>query len=118
MDAPLGLLARRFQGGNRNGMGENGRAYVYMLTNYRGNVLYIGSTEELGTRIDQHKKRLIPGFTQKYNVHKLVYFEEHPNVESAETREKQLKGKNRSKKNAIVESINPQWNALSSKVVS
>ena len=93
-------------------------AYVYILTNYRGNVLYIGSTEDLRTRIDQHNRRLIPGFTQKYNVYKLVYFEEHPNVGSAQTREKQLKGKNRSKKNAIVESVNPQWNDLSSKVVS
>ena len=92
-------------------------AYVYMLTNYRGNVLYIGSTEDLKTRIDQHKQRLVPGFTQKYNVYKLVYFEQHPNAGSAELREKQLKGKNRSKKNAIVESVNPQWNDLSSKIV-
>lgn len=95
----------------------NKRAYVYMLTNYWGNVLYIGSTEDLKTRIYQHKKRLIPGFTQKYNVYKLVYFEEHSSEESAITREKQLKGKTRAKKNAVVESINPEWNDLSSKAV-
>lgn len=93
------------------------RAYVYMLTNYWGNVLYIGSTEDLKTRLYQHKKRLIPGFTQKYNVDKLVYFEGHPNLESAEVREKQLKGKARAKKDAVVESTNPEWNDLSSKVV-
>ena len=80
--------------------------------------MYIGSTEDLKSRLCQHKKRLIPGFTQKYNVDKLVYFEEHPSVESAETREKQLKGKGRTKKNRLVESANPQWNDLSSKVMS
>ena len=87
-----------------------------MLTNFRGNVLYIGSTEDLRTRLGQHKKRLIPGFTQKYNADKLVYFEEHPSLESAELREKYLKGKNRAKKNVIVESLNPKWNDLTSTV--
>ena len=96
--------------------GPNQKGYVYMLTNYWGNVLYIGSTEDLQTRLYQHKKGLIPGFTQKYNVKKLVYFEEHPRLESAELREKQLKGKTRAKKNAVVESINPKWDDLSSKV--
>ena len=88
-------------------------AYVYMLTNYWGNVLYIGSTEDLKTRLYQHKKRLIPGFTEKYNVDKLVYFEKHPNLASAELREKQLKGKSRAKKNSVVEATNPKWNDLS-----
>jgi len=97
-------------------MQESKKAYVYMLTNHWGNVLYIGSTEDLKTRILQHQQGLIPGFTQKYRVKKLVYFEEHPDVGSAETREKQLKGKNRAKKNKIVESINPQWNDLSLRV--
>mgnify|MGYP001613480343 CR=1 FL=1 len=96
---------------------EEGKAYVYILTNYWGNVMYVGSTEDLGTRLYQHKKRLIPGFTQKYNVEKLVYFEEHPNTQSAEIREKQLKGKTRAKKNKLVETVNPQWNDLSSKFV-
>ena len=95
---------------------EEKKAYVYMLTNYWGNVLYIGFTEDLKTRNSQHKKRLIPGFTEKYNVHKLVYFEEHPNVESAERREKQLKGKSRAKKDKIVISANPKWNDLFSKI--
>lgn len=96
---------------------KNRKAYVYMLTNYRGNVLYVGSTEDLKTRLYQHQRRLIPGFTQKYNVYKPVYIEEHHSLESAEKREKQLKGKTRAKKNAIVASINPEWHDLSSKVV-
>ena len=92
-------------------------AYVYILTNYWGNVMYVGSTDDLKARLYQHKKRLIPGFTQKYDVDKLVYFEEHPSVESAEAREKQLKGKARVKKNRLVESASPQWHDLSSKLV-
>lgn len=89
------------------------RAYVYCMTNARGNVLYIGSTEDLKTRVDQHKKRQIAGFTRKYNVCKLVYFEKHLNIECAERRERELKGKNRAKKNALVESANSEWRELS-----
>ena len=92
------------------------RAYVYILTNYWGNVMYIGSTEDLQTRLYQHRKRLISGFTQKYNVDKLVYFEEHLSIASAEAREKRLKGKARAKKNLLVESLNPQWRDLSSRI--
>jgi len=95
---------------------EGERAYVYLLTNFRGNVLYIGSTVDLKTRLSQHKRRLIPGFTQKYNVDELVYFEEHPSLESPEIREKYLKGKSRAKKNVIVESINSKWDDLSSRM--
>lgn len=89
------------------------RSYVYMLTNRWGNVLYVGSTEDLKTRLDQHRRRVVPGFTEKYNVDKLVYFEEHSSLESAQAREKYLKGKTRAKKNAVVESTNPDWNDLS-----
>lgn len=67
---------------------EKKKAFVYMMTNYWGNVLYIGSTADLKTRVYQYKKGLIPGFTQKYKVCKLVYLEEHLDVDSAETREK------------------------------
>ena len=81
--------------------------YVYMLNNDKGNVLYIGSTEDLRKRVYFHKRRLIPGFTKKYNVHRLVYYETHSSLEAAEVREKQLKGKTRAKKNILVESINP-----------
>ena len=87
-----------------------------MLTSFWGNVLYIGSTEDLRTRLDQHKKRIIPGFTEKYKCNKLVYFEEHPDLESALMREKYLKGKTRAKKNGVVESMNTAWEDLSMKV--
>lgn len=95
---------------------ENQRCFVYMMTNYWDNVLYIGSTTELKARVNQHKNGLIPGFTAKYKVCKLVYFEEHSDLSTAELREKQLKGKNRSKKNTIVESVNPEWRDLISKI--
>ena len=60
-------------------------AYVYMLTNDRGNVLYTGSTQDLRRRVYFHKRRLILGVTSKYNVHRLVYYETHPTFEAAET---------------------------------
>ena len=87
-----------------------------MLTNDRGNVLYIGSTEDLRRRMYFHKRRLIAGFTKKYNVHRLVYFETISSLEAAEVREKQLKGKTRAKKSALVESKNPSWSDLSSQI--
>lgn len=90
--------------------------YVYILTNDKGNVLYIGSTEDLKKRIYFHRHRLIPGFTKKYNVHRLVYYETYSGLEDAEQREKQLKGKTRAKKNALVESVNPTWHDLSSEI--
>jgi putative endonuclease len=87
---------------------EGKKGYVYLLTNDRGNVLYIGSTQKLKARLDQHKPCLIPGFTKKYNVHELDYFEEFQDLDLAEIREKQLKGKKRTKKNEIVQSVNPK----------
>ena len=86
--------------------------YVYILTNWNNNVIYIGVTNNLERRIYEHKNKLIQGFTFKYNVDKLVYFEITSNVDDAIKREKQLKGWNREKKNNLIESINPQWNDL------
>ena len=83
-----------------------------MLTSDRGNVLYIGSTDDLKKRIYFHKNRLIPGFTKKYNVHKLVYFEEHHDLTSALVREKYLKGKIRAKKNKLIAIMNPEMKDL------
>jgi len=82
-------------------------AYVYVLTNDRSNVLYVGATDNLKSGLYHHKHRLVPGFTKKYNVHRLVYYELHDSMESARIREKQLKGKTRAKKDAVVESMNP-----------
>lgn len=87
--------------------------YVYILCNDRKTVLYVGSTANLVKRIYAHKKRLIPGFTRKYNVHRLIHFEQYPSMEQARTRERYLKGKTRAKKIALIETANPSWQELS-----
>lgn len=84
-----------------------GQGYVYILTNDRLNVLYIGCTNNLRKRLLHHKRRLVPGFTKKYNVHRLVYFEEQLDINIARQRERQLKGLSRAKKDALVTSMNP-----------
>lgn len=89
-------------------------AFVYMLTNDRGNVLYIGATEDLKDRLYFHKNRMIPGFTRKYNVHRLVYFERHVDIDAAKRRERELKGKSRLKKDLLIRSTNPTFSDLSS----
>jgi len=93
-------------------MQEKKNAYVYILSNDRGNVLYIGSTAEIRKRIYLHKKRLIAGFTKKYNVHKRVYYEVGDNIHSAIAREKQIKGGSRQKKIDLINSLNPEWKDL------
>ncbi|MBE6040269.1 MAG: GIY-YIG nuclease family protein [Clostridiales bacterium] len=87
--------------------------YVYILTNKFNNVMYIGVTNDLVRRVYEHKNKLVEGFTSKYNVDKLVYYEQTSSVEAAIEREKQLKGWKRDKKNALVESFNPEWKDLS-----
>jgi putative endonuclease len=80
-----------------------------MLSNVKCNVLYTGVTANLKERLYLHKKRLVPGFTKKYNVDRLMYFESFSSIEAARERERQLKGKSRAKKNAIIEASNPLW---------
>ena len=87
--------------------------YVYMLSNWDDSVLYIGVTSNLQRRLYEHRNGLVEGFTKKYNVHKLVFFEATSDVYSAISREKQLKKWNRAKKNALIEMQNPQWKDLS-----
>jgi len=87
--------------------------YVYILTNKRNNVLYIGVTSNLEGRVWQHKNNENCGFTAKYNVNRLVYYEEFEYVEDAIRREKQLKGGSRVKKIKLIESINHEWLDLS-----
>ena len=91
--------------------------YVYMLTNKNNNVLYTGVTNDLKRRLYEHKNKLVDGFTQKYNVDKLVYFEITNDVNSAIAREKQIKGWTRAKKNALIESKNSQWCDLTESVM-
>ncbi|MBR3293663.1 MAG: GIY-YIG nuclease family protein [Oscillospiraceae bacterium] len=87
--------------------------YIYILTNWNNKVMYIGVTNDLVRRIYEHKNQLAGGFTQRYNIHKLVYVEETGDIKAALAREKQLKGWRREKKNALVESQNPAWKDLS-----
>ncbi len=87
--------------------------YVYILTNFTNNVMYIGVTNNLQRRIYEHKNKLVDGFTKKYNVNKLVYFEEYRDIKNAIAREKQLKKWRREKKNILVETQNADWEDLS-----
>ena len=93
-------------------MPTENRYYVYLLTNWNHRVMYLGVTNDLVRRIYEHKNKLVKDFTEKYNVNKLVYFEETGDVRSALTREKEIKKWRREKKNALVISINPEWKDL------
>ena len=87
--------------------------FVYILSNWDDSVLYIGVTSNLPRRLYEHKNGLVDGFTKKYNIHKLVYFEQTNDVYSAISREKQLKNWSRSKKNILIQQANPLWKDLS-----
>lgn len=87
--------------------------FVYFLTNKNNNVLYIGVTSSLEKRIWEHKNKMTEGFTEKYNVNKLVYFEAFMDSENAIQREKQLKNWSRFKKDVLVNKVNPEWKDLS-----
>ena len=88
-------------------------AYVYILSNKRNGTLYTGVTSNLVKRIFEHKEKVVSGFSAKYNLDLLVYYEEWWNIEEAIQREKQLKAGNRKKKLSLIESINPDWKDLS-----
>jgi putative endonuclease len=76
-------------------------------------VLYVGVTNDLERRLFEHRHKLVPGFTAEYDVNRLVYFQSTPNVLAAIAREKEIKGWRRSKKAALIESVNPHWDDLS-----
>jgi putative endonuclease len=83
--------------------------YTYILASKKNGVLYIGITNDLLRRVHEHKQHMVEGFTKKYFVHRLVYYEEAADVESAIQREKQLKKWNRAWKIALIEKDNPEW---------
>jgi len=83
--------------------------YMYILASQKGGTLYTGMTNSLRHRIVQHKEKANPGFTRRFRVTRLVYFEEFADVRDAIAREKQIKGWTRSKKIALIESVNPEW---------
>jgi putative endonuclease len=85
------------------------RYYVYILASKRNGTLYTGMTSDLLKRVWQHKNKLVPGFTKKYNITDIVYYEIHEDPISAITREKQIKKWNRSWKIKMIEADNPEW---------
>ena len=89
------------------------RYYVYLLTNRNDKVMYVGVTNDLERRVFEHKRKLVPGFTERYNVNKLVYYEEASDVRAAIAREKEIKKWRRAKKDALVVADNPDWKDLS-----
>ena len=86
--------------------------YVYIMTN-GVRTLYIGVTNDLTRRVSEHKENILEGFTKKYNITMLAYYETTSEIQAAIAREKQLKSWHRSKKIALIESLNPQWKDLS-----
>ena len=86
--------------------------YVYILASKKNGTLYIGITNNLPKRVFEHKNNLVEGFTQKYNVHNLVYYEQYSDVYSAIIREKRLKKCKRRWKIELIEKINPDWKDL------
>jgi putative endonuclease len=91
--------------------------YVYILASKRNGTLYTGVTSDLIQRVWQHEQDLVEGFTKKYRVKKLVYYEVHDNAESAITREKQIKKWRRKWKLRLIEEKNPQWTDLYDEIV-
>ena len=86
--------------------------FVYMLTNKNNTVIYIGITNDLVRRVYEHKQKIIKGFTSRYNVDKLVYYEKFTNINDAIVREKQLKAGPRKKKIELINNFNPEWKDL------
>jgi len=91
--------------------------FVYILSNKYNNVMYIGVTNDLERRMYEHKNKLVDGFSKKYNLTKLVYYEISQDVESAIAREKQLKNWHREWKVNLIKHTNPEWKDLSQLIV-
>jgi len=87
-------------------------SYVYIMASMNNRALYIGSTNNLPRRVFEHKDHLVKGFTDKYNITKLVYFEEAQDITSAGLREKKLKNRSRDYKVKLIEKSNPKWRDL------
>jgi len=87
--------------------------YIYIMTNKLNRVLYTGLTNNLEKRVYEHKSKMIESFTKKYNVNKLVYYEEFDDINEAITREKQIKSGSRQKKIDLITEMNPSWKDLS-----
>nr|WP_293103568.1 GIY-YIG nuclease family protein [Okeania sp. SIO2F4] len=91
--------------------------YIYIMTNKRNTVLYTGVTNDLIRRVYEHKSKLVEGFTKKYNINKLVYFETYEHPSEAIAREKQIKAGSRQKKINLINTINLEWKDLYLEIV-
>jgi putative endonuclease len=91
--------------------------YVYILASRRNGTLYIGVTNDLVRRLSEHKGKLVPSFTRKYGVDKLVYFEEYASILEARARERTLKRWQRAWKLELIEKMNPQWRDLTDELM-
>jgi putative endonuclease len=91
---------------------KNKTPCIYILASKRNGTLYTGVTSDLNKRVYEHKNNLVKGFTEKYNIHLLVYYETAESMISAIEREKQIKGGSRKKKIQLIESSNPEWRDL------
>ena len=89
---------------------------IYMLTNKTNEVIYTGVTNDLKRRIYEHRNKMIKGFTERYQVQKLVYFELFNRIDDAIVREKRIKGGSRAKKIKLISSLHPQWGDLYDKI--
>ena len=90
--------------------------YVYIMSNQQNGTLYVGVTNNLVRRVYEHKHKLLGGFTSKYNLDKLVYYEIYDDELTAISREKRLKKYNRNWKKDLIESVNPMWHDLYSEI--
>ncbi|MBA7693819.1 excinuclease ABC subunit C [Candidatus Aerophobetes bacterium Ae_b3b] len=90
----------------------NKQYYIYIMTNQRNTVLYTGVTNNLKRRVYEHKEKLVDGFTKKYNITKLVYYEVFEDIESAILKEKQIKAGSRQRKIELINSMNKEWRDL------
>ena len=106
------MAIRHSRGGGNLGFTMEKRFHVYIMASKRNGTLYVGVTSDLIKRVWQHKNNEVAGFTEKYDVHDLVFFEQHDNAESAIMREKRLKKWNRAWKLRLIEEKNPQWKDL------
>jgi len=95
---------------------NNKHSYVYILTDDINDKLYIGVTSDLINRIIQHKEQHVAGYTKRYNIHKLVYYQKFGDISLAIRREKQLKSRLRSRKIKLIELHNPDWKDLYYKI--
>ena len=93
------------------------QSYIYIMTNYTNTTLYTGVTNNLVRRVYEHKNKLVKGFTSKYNLTKLVYYEIFEDITQAIKREKQIKGGSRKTKEELINSINDKWEDLYDKII-